>query len=115
MSDLVIKALTTENDKLCGLLAEARKASEKFTALLETIDNRAMAGDGPVTPTRIEATDKELRQLYLLAKAITAPPEPRDCPSCTLLGQNLERGEGTHLEGTRQHPVTPELQSKEKP
>lgn len=30
------------------------------------------------------------------------------CPACDH-GQSLERGEGTHREGTRQHPVEPEV------
>ncbi len=28
-----------------------------------------------------------------------------ECPACTM-GQSLERGEGTHREGTRQHPIS---------
>ena len=35
--------------------------------ILEDADNRCMAVDGPVTPTRHEITDWELREIYLLA------------------------------------------------
>jgi len=30
------------------------------------------------------------------------------CPACDH-GQSLERGEGTHREGTKQHPIEPEV------
>lgn len=37
---------------------------------LEAIDNRCLAADGPVTRTLDEATDKELRCIYLAAKRV---------------------------------------------
>jgi hypothetical protein len=37
---------------------------------IETIDNRAMSADGPVTPTLQEATVPELRRIYQAAKRI---------------------------------------------
>ena len=42
-----------------------------------------------------------------IRKSISAPGRGQqhgECPACTILDQSLERGEGTHLEGTRQHP-----------
>jgi hypothetical protein len=42
----------------------------RFAELLEAIDNRCMAADGPVTPTLSEATADELRKLYLFADRI---------------------------------------------
>jgi hypothetical protein len=42
----------------------------RFAELLETIDNRCMAADGPVPPTLSEATADELRRLYLFADRI---------------------------------------------
>jgi hypothetical protein len=44
--------------------------ADRFCELLESIDNRCMAGDGPVTPTLSEATADELRKLYLFADRI---------------------------------------------
>ena len=38
--------------------------------LLERIDDRCLAADGPVTPTLSEATPKELRRIYLAAHRI---------------------------------------------
>lgn len=35
--------------------------------ILEGVDFRCMVVDGPVTPTRQEITDNELRAIYLLA------------------------------------------------
>lgn len=47
-------------------------AADKFTQILERIDNRCMAADGPVPPTLSEATDSELSILYRLAKKISS-------------------------------------------
>lgn len=41
---------------------------EKIADILERVDNRCMAADGPVTKTRHEITDAEYRQIYRLAK-----------------------------------------------
>lgn len=50
---------------------EKRKTNaERFCELLETIDNRCAAADGPVAPTLTEATADELRKLYLFADRI---------------------------------------------
>ena len=44
--------------------------ADRFCELLEAIDQRCMAADGPVTPTLTEATADELRRLYLFADRI---------------------------------------------
>ena len=49
---------------------QLRWSSAKFVEILERVDNRCLAADGPVTPTLREATDGELRILYRLAKRI---------------------------------------------
>lgn len=50
---------------------EKRKTNaDRFCELLEAIDGRCMAADGPVTPTLTEATSDELRKLYLFADRI---------------------------------------------
>ena len=40
----------------------------EIARIIEGVDNRCMAVDGPVTPTRLEITDKELKDIYALAK-----------------------------------------------
>lgn len=40
----------------------------KIRDIIEAIEQRAMAVDGPVTNTREEMTDKELIQIYKLTK-----------------------------------------------
>jgi hypothetical protein len=40
----------------------------KIAAIIEGVDGRAMAADGPVTKTRHEITDEEYRRIYFLAK-----------------------------------------------
>jgi len=42
----------------------------KFADILDRIDNRCMAADGPVTPTLAEASTFELQALYRLATKI---------------------------------------------
>ena len=36
--------------------------------VIEAVDNRCIAADGPVTPTRLEITDEELQLIYRLAR-----------------------------------------------
>lgn len=45
----------------------AAKALDGIAKIIETVENRCMAVDGPVTNTRLEMTDRELRQIWLLA------------------------------------------------
>lgn len=47
-----------------------RKHAERIADVLETVDNRCMAADGPVTPTKDEINPDELRTLYTAACAI---------------------------------------------
>lgn len=39
----------------------------RIKAIIETVDNRCMAADGPVTPTLEEITVDEMRAIYALA------------------------------------------------
>lgn len=47
-----------------------RKAASEICDILEIVDNRCMAADGPVTPTLQEITAEELRRLYKAANRI---------------------------------------------
>jgi hypothetical protein len=49
-------------------IAKARQRVQIITDVIEMVDNRAMAADGPVTPTREEITDDEMRRIYKAAK-----------------------------------------------
>jgi len=46
------------------------RCASRVVNILEDIDNRAMASDGCVPRTRLEATDIELRRLYLACQGI---------------------------------------------
>lgn len=59
---------TEEIERLRRIEAAAGDAID----IIEDVDNRAMAADGPVTPTRIEMTDEEFRQLYRDLRAALA-------------------------------------------
>lgn len=41
---------------------------DKIAIIIEIVDNRCMAADGPVENTRLEMTDQEMRKIYKLAK-----------------------------------------------
>ena len=53
-------------------LGEVREAADKFNDIIDTIEGRCMAADGPVTPTLQEMTEKELRSLWLQVRKIRA-------------------------------------------
>jgi hypothetical protein len=47
------------------LMLEARMRS--IRGIIDAVENRCMAADGPVTNTRHEMTDEELQRIYRLA------------------------------------------------
>lgn len=49
---------------------EIAKQAGVVVEVLETVDNRALATDGPVTPTIEEIRGDEFRKLYVAAKAM---------------------------------------------
>jgi hypothetical protein len=52
-----------------------RGVAHAYVSMIETVEQRCMAADGPVTPTHKEITDAELRAVYLLAlDALGEPP-----------------------------------------
>ena len=53
-------------------------AAKKIVALVESIDNRAMAADGPVTPTVQEMTTEE--SAFLNQWARTIGRQVANCP-----------------------------------
>ena len=54
------------------IMAPGRRLKE-IASIIEAVDNRCMAADGPVTPTRLEMTDEELRHIYALATGKRRP------------------------------------------
>lgn len=46
---------------------EQRKRLTAIAGIIETVDNRCMAADGPVTPTLQEMTQVEMSEIYRLA------------------------------------------------
>lgn len=81
LSSATVPRLTPEFDALIVLqedennIAEVkdgvRKHAQRIADILETVDNRAMAADGPVTPTLQEINQRELKELYKSAKYIS--------------------------------------------
>jgi hypothetical protein len=47
----------------------ARAACTEVLSIIERVENRCMAADGPVTPTTQEITEDELRAIYRAVKA----------------------------------------------
>lgn len=73
----------------------AKHPADVICEVLETVDGRCLAADGPVPPTLRVATDDELRQVYVAAdqirrerREVSDPSLARDdvrrvpCPSC---------------------------------
>ena len=56
---------------------------KRIAEIIEAVDNRCMAVDGPVTPTLQEMTQSEISEIYKLAshQADTADPKML-CPFC---------------------------------
>lgn len=52
------------------------RAAGRILETVETIEARAMAADGPVTPTLREASEPELRRIWLAAKTIASTKLP---------------------------------------
>lgn len=48
------------------LMTETARLRE-IAEIIEGVDRRAMAADGPIGDTREEMTDKEMRRIYVLA------------------------------------------------
>jgi hypothetical protein len=72
-----------EVDSLLKKLEDAALGNEESAAMgrarlssikeiIDGIENRCLAADGPVTNTRHEMTDEELRRIYRLAGGTTA-------------------------------------------
>lgn len=53
-------------------LEDVRNAADKFNDIIETIEARCMASDGPVTPTLKEMSEKELRALWKQVRRLRA-------------------------------------------
>ena len=47
----------------------ARQALQKIIEIIERIESRCMAADGPVTPTIQEIIEADLREIYWIAKS----------------------------------------------
>ncbi len=52
---------------LSTLTMPLRQRLDAIKALIERVDNRCMAADGPVPPKRVEITDDEMRKIYALS------------------------------------------------
>lgn len=67
---LLRDALATLHGGGTATITEAERLAE-IAHIIERVDNRCMAAEGSVTPTRLEMTDDELRTIYRLAKGET--------------------------------------------
>ncbi len=53
-----------------GQRMDADRRLRRIEAIIEHVDNRCMATDGPVRPTLSEMTQAEISEIYRLAKAV---------------------------------------------
>jgi len=61
--------MKTKLDYLTEDLGHALARLALIAEIIEIVDNRCAAADGPVSNTRDEITDQEMRSIYRLAKA----------------------------------------------
>jgi hypothetical protein len=55
----------------------------EIARIIEAVDNRCMASDGPVTPTLSEMTQDEISRIYALASCpVLRTQNPDTCPFC---------------------------------
>lgn len=58
------------NEILMGIqVVEARERLDQIAKIIEQVDNRCMAADGPVTQTLREMTQEEIKEIYDLSQA----------------------------------------------
>lgn len=61
--------ISRKNEIIMGIqVCEARERLDAIAQIIENVDNRCMAADGPVTPTLKEMTQEEIKVIYELAK-----------------------------------------------
>ncbi|MGY3690157.1 hypothetical protein ACVIGA_000237 [Bradyrhizobium sp. USDA 3240] len=78
--DASTKNLAIAKDRIRWLsrrLETADAGLAKVKQIIEDVDNRALAADGPVTPTLQEMTDEEMRKIFALASR--KPEDWRPC------------------------------------
>lgn len=75
-ADAMLAARSPAQEGAETALAAAARLAE-IARIIEYVDNRCLAADGPVTKTRHEMTDDEMRAIYHLAKdGASASPQP---------------------------------------
>jgi len=50
---------------------------KRIAEIIEAVDNRCMAVDGPVTPTLQEMTQREMSKIYAFASHQADPADPQ--------------------------------------
>lgn len=65
----------------------------EIAAIIEAVDHRCMAADGPVTPTLREMTQKEISRIYKLAALDVVRPSTTPHPSDGLSDAEIARAE----------------------
>lgn len=69
---------------------------ERIAEIIEAVDNRCMAVDGPVSPTLSEMTQAEISEIYALA---SCPPLVVSEDGCREIAANLRAPTPTHEGG----------------
>lgn len=62
-------------------MRDKRERLRMIAAIIERVDNRAIAADGPVTPTREEITTDEIKAIYGLAMGTIVPFQRESLPA----------------------------------
>lgn len=69
--------ISRKNEIIMGIqVVEARERLDAIAQIIENVDNRCMAADGPVTQTLKEMTQEEIKEIYELAKQHVKAKKP---------------------------------------
>ena len=66
--NMACEDLRRKKDEACALGKELGRRLSKIGKIIEHVNNRCMAADGPVTPTLEEMTQAEISEIYELTK-----------------------------------------------
>lgn len=64
---MAVKATKVDDWALASGALELARRLDRIAAIISTVDNRCMAGEGAVTPTLQEMRQSEISEIYQLA------------------------------------------------
>jgi hypothetical protein len=90
---------------------EASNTIARFNSIIEAIEARCMATDGPVTPTLKEMTEQELTDIWaclqFIRTALQSQPDTGRAAVLEAAAKVADASQGLHVTGDLVHGITP--------